>query len=75
MPAYMGGIIAFCIFLAFLIGLASGYVMFHKSKDENYYAGYNDGFDLAYKLKNLDKAIADAKDCHITLPPRKIVNM
>lgn len=65
MPAYMGGIIAFCIFFAFFVGLASGYVMFHKNKDENYYAGYNDGFDLAYKLKNLDKAIADAKDYHM----------
>lgn len=52
MPAYMGGIIAFCIFFAFFVGLASGYVMFHKNKDENYYAGYNDGFDSAYKFRN-----------------------
>ena len=75
MPAYMGGIIAFCIFLSFLIGLFSGYIMFHKDKDERYYAGYNDGFDSAYKFKELDKAIADAKDYHIAIVPHRIVDI
>ena len=62
MPAYLGGVIAFCIFLAFFIGLLSGYVIFSKNKDERYYAGYTDGLDKAYKFRNLDEAILYAKE-------------
>lgn len=56
------------IFFAFLIGLLAGWAAFGKTKDKNYYAGYNDGLDKAYNLRNLDEAISYAKE-----HPTKIV--
>lgn len=75
MPAWMGGVIVFCVLIAFLIGLLSGWIMFHKTKDENYYAGWNDGFEKAYVMKNLDKAIADAKNYRIAILPNRIIDL
>lgn len=69
MPTYLGGVIIFCILLAFFIGLLSGYVMFGKTKDENYYAGYNDGLDKAYNLRRLDEAISYAKENPVKITP------
>ena len=69
MPAYLGGVIAFCIFLAFFIGLLSGYVMFSKTKDENYYAGYNDGLDKAYNLRRLYQIMSYAKENPAKITP------
>lgn len=72
MPAYLGGVIAFCIFLAFFIGLLSGYLIFSKNKDERYYAGYVDGLDKAYNLRNLDEAISYAKENPVKIVPWRI---
>ena len=62
MPDWFGIIYALCILFAFLIGLFAGWVAFGRTKDENYYAGYNDGLDKAYNLRNLDEAISYAKE-------------
>lgn len=62
MPSWFGIICALSILFAFLIGLLAGWATFGRTKDENYYAGYNDGFDEAYNLRNLDEAISYAKE-------------
>lgn len=55
MPDWFGIIYVFGILFAFLIGLLMGWVAFGKTKDKNYYAGYNDGLDKAYNLRNLER--------------------
>ena len=72
MPAYLGGVIAFFFFFSFFIGLLSGYLMFSKNKDERYYAGYADGLDKAYNLRNLDEAISYAKENPVKIVPWRI---
>ena len=57
------------IFLAFLIGMLTGWATFGTSKDENYYAGYSDGIDKAYNLRNLDEAISYAKENSAKITP------
>ena len=48
MPDWFGIIYALGILFAFLIGLFAGWVAFGRTKDENYYAGYNDGLDKLF---------------------------
>lgn len=72
MPDWFGIIYAFGILFAFLIGLLAGWIAFGKTKDENYYAGYNDGVDKAYNLRNLDEAISYAKENPAKVTPWRI---
>ena len=72
MPGWLGIIYALGILFAFLIGLLAGWAAFGKTKDENYYAGYNDGVDKAYNLRNLDEAIFYAKENPAKITPWRI---
>ena len=73
MPVWFGIVYALGILFAFLIGLFAGWAAFGKTKDENYYAGYNDGVDKAYNLRNLDEAISYAKEHPTKIVPWRIV--
>ena len=72
MPDWFGIIYALGILFAFLIGLFAGWIAFGRTKDENYYAGYNDGLDKAYHLRNLDEAISYAKENPAKATPWRI---
>lgn len=72
MPAWFGIVYALGILFAFLIGLLAGWAAFGTSKDENYYAGYNDGLDKAYNFRNLDEAISYAKENPVKITPWRI---
>lgn len=73
MPGWFGIIYALGILFAFLIGLLAGWVAFGRTKDENYYAGYNDGLDKAYNLRNLDEAISYVKENPVKATPWRTV--